>query len=288
MCGVWRRMSSIGVASSRRSAMNMRGMTGKWKAMWHSSPSPKYSTTSAGHWLASASSTRSGYSSSTVARTLLEELVRLGEVLAVRALALEEVGHGVEAEAVEAEVEPEAQRVEHRLLDLGVVVVEVGLVAEEAVPVVRAGLLVPRPVRRLGVGEDDPRLFVLLVRVRPDVPVALGVVRARARLLEPRVVARRVVHDEVGDDAQPALVRGLDELADVLDRPVVGMDVVVVGDVVAAVAQRRLVHRQQPDAVDAEPLQVVELLDQPAEVAGRRRRCRRRTRAGGSRRRPRS
>ena len=41
-----------------------------------------------------------------------------------------------------------------------------------------------------------------------------------------------------------------------------------VADVVAAVAQRRLVERQQPEAVDAEPLQVVELLDQAAEVAG--------------------
>ena len=54
------RISYIGVASSRRTAMNMRGMTGKWNAMWHSSPSPKYSTTSSGHWFASASSTRSG------------------------------------------------------------------------------------------------------------------------------------------------------------------------------------------------------------------------------------
>jgi hypothetical protein len=62
--------------------------------------------------------------------------VRLGQVLAVRALALVEVRHGVEPEAVEPEVEPEAQHVEHRLLHLGVVVVEVGLVAEEAVPVV--------------------------------------------------------------------------------------------------------------------------------------------------------
>ncbi len=50
--------------------MNMRGMTGKWNAMWHSSPSPKYSTTSAGHWLASASSTVSGCDSSMYARTL--------------------------------------------------------------------------------------------------------------------------------------------------------------------------------------------------------------------------
>ena len=119
--------------------MNIRGMTGKWKAMWHSSPSPKYSTTSSGHWFASASSTRSGYSRVDLRPHALQERVRLGQVLAVRALALVEVGHGVEAEAVEPEVEPEAEDVEHRLLHLGVVVVQVGLVGEEAVPVVGAG-----------------------------------------------------------------------------------------------------------------------------------------------------
>ncbi len=63
-------------------------------------------------------------------------------------------------------------------------------------------------------------------------------------------------------------MRLLDELAEVLDRPVVGMDREEVGDVVAAVAQRRRVHRQQPDAVDAEPLEIVELVDEPAKVAG--------------------
>jgi hypothetical protein len=69
---------------------------------------------------------------------LLEEGVRLGEVLPVGPRALVEVRHGVEAEAVQAEVEPEAQGVQHAPLDLGVVVVEVGLVGEEAVPVVAA------------------------------------------------------------------------------------------------------------------------------------------------------
>ena len=65
-------------------------------------------------------------------------LVGLGEVLAVRAVALEEVRHGVEAEAVEPEAEPEPDDVEHGVGDLGVVVVEVGLVVEEAVPEVLA------------------------------------------------------------------------------------------------------------------------------------------------------
>ena len=193
-------------------------------------------------------------------------LVRLRQVLAVRPLGLVEVRHGVESEAVDPEIEPEAQHVQHRLLHLGVRVVQVGLMGEEAVPVVGAGDRIPRPVRHLGVEEDDPRVLVALVRLRPHVPVALR--PALARLLEPRVVRGRVVDDEVGDHADPALVRRLDQAPEVLDRAVVGVDGEEVGDVVAAVPQRRRVHGQEPDAVDAEPLQVVELLRQTAQVAG--------------------
>jgi hypothetical protein len=62
-------------------------------------------------------------------------------------------------------------------------------------------------------------------------------------------------------------VRGVDELAEVFERAVLGQNRVVVGDVVAAVPQGRGVHRQQPEAVHAEPFEVVELLGQAAEVA---------------------
>jgi hypothetical protein len=47
-----------------------------------------------------------------------------------------------------------------------------------------------------------------------------------------------VVHDQIGDHPDPAGVRGVDQLLDVADRAVVGMDVSEVGDVVAPVAQR--------------------------------------------------
>ena len=39
--GVCAMMSTIGVRSPFATAMYIRGMTGKWNAMWHSSPSPK-------------------------------------------------------------------------------------------------------------------------------------------------------------------------------------------------------------------------------------------------------
>ena len=91
-------------------------------------------------------------------RQVAQRAVRLGEVLAVRALALEQVGHGVEAQPVDAHLEPVVDDPEERLLDLGVVEVEVGLVRVEAVPEVGAGDGVPRPVRGLVVLEDDARV----------------------------------------------------------------------------------------------------------------------------------
>src|SRR4029077_14354950 len=116
--------------------------------------------------------------------------------------------------------------------------------------------------------EDDPRARVLVVGVGPYVEVAVRPVGIRARRLEPGMLVRRVVHDEVGDDPDAALVRLVDERDEVADVPVVGQHRHEVGDVVAAVAQWRGVDRQQPDAVVPERLQVVQPGRQPAQVAG--------------------
>ncbi len=64
---------------------------------------------------------------------LLEEGVRLGQVLAVGALALVEVGHRVEAQAVDAHARARSRaRWKMRLPDRGVVEVQVGLVASRS------------------------------------------------------------------------------------------------------------------------------------------------------------
>jgi hypothetical protein len=58
---------------------------------------------------------------------LLEGQVRLGEVLAVGAFTLEQVGDGVEAQPVHAHLpQPEVHRLEHRLAHLRAVPVQVG------------------------------------------------------------------------------------------------------------------------------------------------------------------
>ncbi len=192
----------------------------------------------------------------------------LGQVFVVGALALAEVGHGVQPQAVDADVQPEVHDPGDLDENARIVEVQVRLMREEAVPVVGLGHRVPGPVGHLGVAEDDPRALVLLVAVAPDVVVAKARARARAPgPLEPRVLVGRVVDHQLGDHLQPAPVRLADEEAEVADRAVRRVDVHVVGDVVAVVAQRRRIERQQPDGGDAEVAQVVELLRQPAEIA---------------------
>ena len=102
-----------------------------------------------------------------------QEGVRLGQVLAVGSLSLEEVRHGVKPEAIHTEVEPEPADVDDLRADARVVVVEIRLMAEEAVKVVGARDVVPCPVRRLGVDKDDPRFGESILCRRPHVPVAM-------------------------------------------------------------------------------------------------------------------
>src|SRR5205085_959802 len=58
-----------------------------------------------------------------------------------------------------------------------------------------------------------------------------------------------------------------EELLEVAQRAVRGVDAGVLGDVVAIVLQRRRVERQDPDGRDAEVLQVVEAPRETLEVA---------------------
>ena len=81
------------------------------------------------------------------------------------------------------------------------------------------------------------------------------------------MLVARVSRDEVEDDLDSAPVRGCDESIGVGQRAELGMDVAIVGHVVAPVCVRRGVNRVQPEAADAEPLQVVEPVDDAAEIA---------------------
>ena len=81
------------------------------------------------------------------------------------------------------------------------------------------------------------------------------------------MLVRGVVDDELGDHPQAAAVGLLHEGAEVLARAVLRVDVVIVGDVIPVVAPGRRIERQQPDRVDAEVLDVLQLAGEALEVA---------------------
>ena len=213
------------------------------------------------------------------------DVVELGVALGVEAgcgdgfvaelRVFEEGGDGVEAEAGDAAVEPEVHGVEHGFFDGGVAPVEVGLLLVELVIVelVDGGDPLPRGAAEEGepvVGRD-----AAFVRVRagagfavvPDVPVVLGIGARAGGVDEPLVLVGGVVEDHVEDDADVALLGFGDEAVEVGEGAVLGVDVFVVGDVVAEVDLRRGVHGRDPDGVDAEGLEVVEALGDAVEVA---------------------
>ena len=67
---------------------------------------------------------------------LLDDRVGFAQIFVVGPFALDQVGNGIEPEAVDAHVEPEPHDLQHRFHDLRIVEIQIRLMAEEAVPVV--------------------------------------------------------------------------------------------------------------------------------------------------------
>jgi hypothetical protein len=144
----------------------------------------------------------------------------------------------VHAKAVDAAIEPEAQRVVHGLHHLRLVPVEIGLLAQEEMQVPLARGLVPGPggIR----AEGGAPVVGRNVRgtVAPDVPAALGRIAPGTRLAKPRVLVTRVVGNPVDQHPQPALVGLGQQAVEVAKRAEERVDVAEIRHVVAVVLHR--------------------------------------------------
>jgi hypothetical protein len=197
-----------------------------------------------------------------------EEGVGFGEVFAGGAFAFEEVGDGIEAEAIDAEVKPEVEGLEHGAVDGWMIVIEVGLVRVEAVPEVGVGDGVPGPVGGFGIFEDDAGALVFVGGIAPDVIIApAGAGFGAAGALEPWVLVGGMVKDEFGDDAEAAAMGFAEEEFEVGECAVARVDVAVMGDVVAVVFEWGGVEREEPEGGDAEVAEIIEFSGEAFEVA---------------------
>ena len=182
---------------------------------------------------------------------------------------LAEAVHDVDAEAVDAAVEPEAHDPVHGLDDLGVGPVEVGLLGQEQVQVpllrwrsshVQAGAVVKAAIQLLGGVSGEPSRQMYQSRF------------GSSRL--DRAARNHGCWSEVwlGTRSTSSLMSRAWHAASSSSKsarsPNMRVDVAVVGDVVAEVGLGRRVERRDPQRVDAEPVQVVEPLLDAGQVTG--------------------
>ncbi len=75
-----------------------------------------------------------------------------------------------------------------------------------------------------------------------------------------------VVQHHLNDHSYPTLVSSAEKVLEVVECAVTGMHRSVIGDVVSIIAKRRRKKRHQPQRVDPQLLQVIELLREAAEI----------------------
>ena len=138
-----------------------------------------------------------------------EKRMGFRQVLAVGSFALEEIRNGVQTQPVHAHRKPVFQHLKYRFPHLRIVVIQVGLMAVEAMPIVSLGHGIPGPVGGLEILEDNAGLLVFLGHVAPDVVVAVPAPRfGPPRPLKPGMLVGRVVDDQFRNHFQSPAVRG--------------------------------------------------------------------------------
>ena len=179
---------------------------------------------------------------------------------------LGDVGDDVLAEAVHAHVEPEAENLLHFLADEGIVHVEVGLLHRKEVEIILPALLIPCPCLTLKVGIPVVGQLAVRLGIPPDVIVGVGL-DALTALLEPLVFVAGVVYHQIHDELHAPLMDTLEDLAEGFHAAELRRDVHIVCNVIAAVRTGRGIDGGEPDAVAAETLDIVQLLQHAPEIA---------------------
>ena len=188
------------------------------------------------------------------------QIVQLGTVLAgqlarqVRALGNQR--NHIHAEAIDAAVKPPVHHVVHRATYGRVLPVEVRLLLRELVQEVLATLRAVLPSGTAKVGAPLVGLGTGLAGSgagtggTPPIPVGVLIILVFGRF-KPGVFIGSVIDNKIHHDLEPALVGLGQQLVHIVERAEQGVDVLVVGDVVAVVVLRGPVDRREPEHIHA-------------------------------------
>ena len=179
---------------------------------------------------------------------------------------LSQVIDHVQAKAAHAPVRPPADHVVQLPAQLGVLPVQIRLGWRELQEIVLTKL---RNIGPGGAAETRPHIVGRLVRGAgaPDIVVIIGALRAGFCREEPGMPVGGMVEHQVHEDADASLIRLPEQTVHVLQGPEDRIDIPIVRDIVAIVVLGGTEDRGEPDGVHAQCLEIVQLLDDPGQVA---------------------
>src|ERR1041384_2037716 len=108
----------------------------------------------------------------------------------------------IDAEAVDSAAEPEPHDIVHRGSYLRIAPFEIGLSSKKRVIIILTAYGIIFPGAAAEVGQPVVGGAAFASRITPDVPVPLGTRFRGATFLEPRMLVRRVVRDEVKNNLE--------------------------------------------------------------------------------------
>ncbi len=168
-------------------------------------------------------------------------------------LILEQPREYIDAEAIDAPIEPEAQDIIHGLAHPGIAPIQIGLFHIEQMQVILPGTLIELPGRAAKPARPVIGRTTIRSRVAPDVPVAFLVGAAGTRLLKPGMLIGGVIGHKVQDDLEVALVGLVQQGVQVLQGSEERMDIGVIANIIAKIGHGRWIDRREPDGINAEP-----------------------------------
>ena len=152
---------------------------------------------------------------------VLQKLVGIREVLAIRTIALVQVWHRVQSHAIHTHSEPKVDDGQQAAPDIGALKIQIRLVMIKPVPVILARNRIPSPVGAFEIFEYDARFFVFIRCVVPYIELARRTSRPRSSgALEPGMLVRGVVEHQLRYHPNAPPVSLAKERSKILHRPV--------------------------------------------------------------------
>ena len=91
-------------------------------------------------------------------------------------------------------------------------------------------------------------------------------IRIFAGFFEPFVLIRAVIDDEIHQDVHIAFLGLSNQTVHIVHGTEARVDIIIIGNIVALICERRAVDRREPDNVDTEVFEVIEFADNARKI----------------------